>query len=229
MLIELQILEELKKMNQFQILNYVIPFLLGLITTVIGILIGYIISKKQSQTSIIINYHTDYLNKLNDLIFDINDLISNINNINKFGYYVLNNNFKTYAFSAEDDYYNIANKTKQLREVLCNPNNNFSTQIQAEMNYKYLLGACNYVLDSGLFIKIFRKYDRGVIDKINFLDKSIKNFYCDIINRIYSYTKKEMKDFYIENFKKELILHANDSNKIISKKLKIKKFKPIKI
>ena len=155
-------------------LDYVLPFLLATMTSLIGLFVGNKIAQVNHGKEFELKVHLEYLEIINNLIFEINNIIISMQNVQKFGKRLLKEKIEMINIENIDDYAYFVENVNKLRDFLCANQEHYRTQqMTIQSDYQYLLKACNYIMDPHLFIDIFQKYERRGINYIFFIDEAL--------------------------------------------------------
>ncbi len=155
------------------LMDTIVPFVLGIIGTVIGLLLGILITNLQERKKFISNNHIEYLKYLNRLNFNINNILSDIVNIDKFGRILLKSNYQTFSFLPNNSYLDIALQIRTLKGYLTTNQKLYtSTDTQARY-YKEIIEASDRIFNTNIFIKTLERNTMKLLVKLQMLHEII--------------------------------------------------------
>ena len=184
----------LEKMSQKNIWDTIIPLLFGLVSSLMGIYIGYQISKKQEKRKFKRDSHIAYLECLNNFLFEINNLLMNILKIHKFGSILLGESFASFCFLPNNDFNLIALKIRTFR-VYLESNKPLAGDKYSSKNHYYneIIKSSENILDPNYFISITSNFEKKAINYYYFIDKGIREKHDKLVYEINQATIKDME------------------------------------
>jgi hypothetical protein len=214
-----------KSLSENNYFSDIIPWLLGLVSTSIGGIIGYIISSRQDKKRFIRESHIEYMKLTNEFLSDINNLITSMVNIQKISFLLIgdqNDPDKYELFFYKNlNYYNlVVNKVRALRKYI--DTIDFNTEEYSSKNHykEQIVKLSDDILNFNIFVSICSKYEKNAVNYYYFINKKLREDHADIINNISNATTRNMTDFNIEDTKKQIVLHIQKINEnIIGHKL----------
>jgi hypothetical protein len=223
--------EQLKKiielLNQIiekkGILDTTIPFVLGTISSVFGIFLGYILANSQNRKKEISNYHFEYLKVLNKLIFDLNDIIITLTNINKFCKVLIREKVNEYILDLDGSFFEIGEKSRKIKiyfeqnkvEIIRNDD-------AGQRYYNMVIESIDKILDTSLFNNIVGSFEENAINYLNLIESRFRIKHDEIIKIIADGSHKNLIDFNVNKYKDLIYNVIKDVNEYIKKINKIK-------
>ncbi|MCL2765000.1 MAG: hypothetical protein FWD40_06940 [Treponema sp.] len=184
----------------------IFQFFFILISVFLGAIVTYFFTRKQSDKEFKKTCYISFLNAFNEYLSDINEIIMNILKINKLGPIVCDDEFRKFIITDLSNYYNVITVIKEFRFYLNNKlKKHWLENTLYEEYYKKLQIAANEMVDFDLFIRITKKMQKNSINYYYIIDHKLRNKYDEILKEVQEYTMKNMYDFNIENFNKELV------------------------
>jgi len=221
------IANSLIKISERSVFDDILLILLGLLSTLIGIFVGYKISNIQDKKKFEVNNHIEYLKHVNILNYKINKLLNNIINIHKFSSNILNNNYNTLNILPVNDLFYVLLRINTLRAFLnCNssmfnkPNTNYNSQ------YNQIMKMISEVLEPNLLVDIFSEFEKEACNFYYLIKPNLRSEYKIIIKKIQYFSQNYAVGLDIEELKKTLTDHIILINETITGK-KINKNKDI--
>jgi len=206
----------LAKMSETTIIDNILPFLFGLVSTLIGIFVGYKISNFQENKKNMINIHFEYMKFVNILNYEINKLLSNIINIQKFSRNLLGENSNHLSVFPINNFYDVCLKLNTLRAYFnCNsagfdvPNTNKYAQ------YNQIMKMINEVLEPNLFVNVYSDFEKNACNYYLLVKRNIRKEYISIIKQMQHFTTNSADGLDLEGLKKVLVDHIFSLNEII--------------
>jgi hypothetical protein len=200
--------------------DFLLPVLAGIITTVIGIIVGFIISTAQEKRKFKRDCHIEYLKLTNNYLCDINTIMMAILNIEKFGFSVYGDTeYKKFSYLRYNDYLIIRTKIREFRKYADSHRvKNTGVYTSRYHQYEEIIKLSNLVLEPYLFIDSTHVYERDAGNYYYNLQENIQKEYDKIISSVTEATTNNFDGFNIENFKKNLISHIMNIKKVITGK-----------
>jgi hypothetical protein len=190
----------LSQNQKIPLLQSVMKYFPGFITTIIGALFGYYVSRIHEKRKHIRDVHFDFLKQINRLNYEFNEVSNQIINIDKVSSRILQEEYTEYRLLNEDDYYTLATKALQIKKSVA--------IIPEDIYTKYKESLINHIND-------FTSYNRLVInitsiskDASNYLfliKPNIKMKYMKLMDDFETYTQNDMKQFYVNKYGKEIL------------------------
>ncbi len=212
-------------LSQKDYLSVIIPWALGLISSIGGALIGYFISSRQEKQRFIRESHIEYMKLTNDFLSEINSIITSMVNIQKMGFLLIGDQndpdkYSPYFYGDLSNYYLVLNKIRELRKYVETIDIN-TEKYSSKKHYKdQIINLSDDIMNFNKFVLICSKYEKQAVNYFYFIDKKLRIEHANIINEISNATKQNMNEFDIEELKKQIVLHIQNINgKILRKKI----------
>lgn len=212
-------------LSQKYYLSDILPWFLGLCSSIIGAIIGYIISSRQEKKRFIRESHIEYMKITNYFLNEINKIITSMVNIQKMGFMLIGDQndpdkYSPYFYGSLNNYYLVLNKIRALRKHVESLDVN-TAKYSSKRHYKeQIIKQSDDIIDFNKFVSFCSEYEKQAVNYYYFIDKKLRLEHANIINKISNATKKNMNEFDIEEIKREIVLHIQNINgKILGKKI----------
>ena len=196
-----------------------IPWGLGIISSSIGAIIGYIILSKQDKKKFIRESHIEYMKLTNKFLWEINKIITSMVNIQKMGFILVGdsnnpNLYEPYFYGNLNDYLFVVNKIRNLRKFVENisPSSGYTS---VEHYKEQIILLSDDILNFNKLVSIGSDYEREAANYYYFINENLLKEHALIINELSNATKKNMNGFDIEVFKKRVLLQIKKTNELI--------------
>jgi len=215
-------------LSQNNIFSDIIPWMLGLVSSSVGAIIGYIISSRQEKKRFIRDCHIEYMKLTNDFLSEINRIITSMVNIQKMGVLLIGDQnspekYDQYFYSNLKDYYAVVNKIRSLRKNIESLVFDSEAYTSKKHYQEQIIKLSDEILNFNIFVNICSKYEKDAVNYFYFINKELRIEHAAIITDISKATERNMTDFDIEAIKKHIVSHIQKINeKIIGHKLKEK-------
>jgi hypothetical protein len=212
------IAESVKSLSQKSVWDTIIPFLLGLLSSVFVIIISYLISRRQERKAFRKKCLMDFLSQLNEFLYRINKIITDIVSIEKFGEVLLGEKYRTFKYLPSNDYNIIALKIRTFRSYLeANFKQVGETYSSKEHYYKEIIESSETVLDANHFIDVVGIFERSAVNYFYLVPKKIQEKYSFLVGSISEATVKNLEHFDINQLKNYLVEYIREVNAEIVK------------
>ena len=216
------IANSLVKISETSIFDSIIPFLFGLLSSLIGIYFGYKISNFQDNKKIKINYHFEYLKHVNVLTYKINKILNNIVNIDKFCANLLGTKYNSLSIVPINDFYMVCLRINTLRAYLNNTSSAYNIPNTNKIaQFNEIMKMINDVLEPNLLVNIYNDFERDACNYYFLINKKLRVEYDDQVKKMQAFSINPMVGMDLEMQKGILLKHIRTINEIIlSKKIK---------
>jgi hypothetical protein len=208
--------ESLKALSTNNSSDTIITFLLGLLSSLIGIFAGYKISQSQENKKFSQNNHFEYLKHVNLLNIRINDILTKIVNVHKFSQNLLGELYKPLNITPINDYFMVCLKTNTLKSFLLNNSSRYDIDnTNKKVQYRLIIGYIDDIIKPNNFIEIGNAFEYNVCNYYYLIKPKLRKEYNHIIKTIQMYSQNSMQDFDLEEFKRIVVGHIYSINEII--------------
>ena len=205
--------DSLHILSNKSIFDDIIPFLYGLSSSIVGLLVGYLLTRTHEKRKFVQQNHIKFLITLNELTFEVNQLINDIKNIEKFGEVLLGKNFDRHKILPCKDFHLIVLRIKTFRAYL-----EYSKQvvIADDSNKIYIFNEINQITnkisDSNYFVKIMAKFEKSAMNYNFLITDGIRIKTNAILNDFSEACKENFLNYDISLLKKSLIELVKEVN-----------------
>ncbi len=204
-------------LNSNNYFDYVFPWILTTITSLIAYFASYYITKKTNNKNYQRECTYDYLKYLNGFLRDVIHIHQNMINISKLTKIIYMRNFPTLNASIYkyDDYQSFVTTMKSIKSLV---NNN---TLIIDQRLKDNWNKCYEELENyNVFINIGQNFESNVVHYFYILDKEVVTNHVTLINLLAKYTQQSLTKFNIIEYEELIKQHVKRTNEIaMNKKL----------
>ena len=209
-------------LNQTDWIDILAPWILSIISGIVGYRISSGNEKKKFKRSCLI----DYLTFTNYFLIEVNAIIMKLVNLQKLAKTLIDFDKKTnakysYFYENLSNYSEVVLKISKLRNEIESLEFNEPTYSAKNQYKEEYIKQSDDVLNFNKFVEICENYQRKALNYYYLISRDLRKEHADIIETITKATQNNLVNFNIENLKKDLINHINHINeKIIGQKIK---------